>query len=442
MFWLSRYSQYAMAVPRQVMPTYTLFTTVVTSICSANLALLSQYIGAEMYKEWLDMFKKMLLLSLLGGVTTGVMLYTLSPYIFAYFVRAPPEIIADVIGYANVMSFDIVVQSVNLSFATLLQSMGDTRSVAVSQIAGSLANVVLDPLFINGLGMLPAMGAIGAAIATVLSKFVSIFTMVFRISSKYHWVKIGFGNIADRDYLSKILRIATPLLVMGISNGFAFNLQNRLVNTFGVLVSTAFSLGFTLFDLANTTLWGLTESIAIMVGQNLGAGNIDRSKVIARRTALFIFSTVALSSIFIYFARNPIALIFLTGQGVSQSDLVKIYEEFDKFITYTIWTLAFFALTFSAMSVGRGSGNTLIPTIINIVRLWGFRIGLGYLLALQIGFGTLGIYIAFALSNVVGGIMSIAWILKGSWAKPVIKTPIPITAHEIGKAKKLVDTSR
>jgi putative MATE family efflux protein len=436
MFWLSRYSQYAMAVPRQVMPTYMLFTTIVTSICSANLALLSQYIGAEMYEEWSNTFKKMMLLSLLGGVASGTLFYILSPYIFIYFVQTPSEIIIDVIGYASVMSFDIIIQSVNLSFATLLQSIGDTRSVAISQIAGSVANVFLDPLFINGIGVLPAMGAVGAAIATVLSKIVSIFMMVFRISLKYQWVKIGFSNITDQVYLLKILRIASPLLVMGISNSLAFNLQNRLINTFGVIVATAISLGFTLFELANTSLWGLTEGIAIMIGQNLGAGNTNRSKVIARKTALFIFSTVAISSVIMYFARNFIASIFLTGQGVSQSDLEKIYEEFDAFIATTIWTLAFFALTFSAMSIGRGSGHTLMPTIINMVRLWGFRIGLGYLLALQMGFETMGIYIAFALSNIVGGVISIAWVSKGNWVRPIIKREIPIATYRPNQIKK------
>uniref|UniRef100_A0A7C4JJL6 MATE family efflux transporter n=1 Tax=Ignisphaera aggregans TaxID=334771 RepID=A0A7C4JJL6_9CREN len=421
MFWLSRYNQFIMATPRQVMPSYMMFTAFINSFCSANLALLTQYIGAGMYDNVLNTFRKMITISVLGGLASGSLFFTLSPYLFTYFVGTPPEILADVIGYARVMAFDIIVLSINVSLATLLQSLGDTRTTALSQITGSIINLMLDPIFINGLGYLPAMGAVGAAIATLLSKFASIFMMIFRISQQYSWIKIRFSKNVDVEYLAISLRIATPLLIMGVSNSLAFNLQNRLINTFGVIVTTAVSLGFILFDLANTSLWGLTEGIAIMVGQNLGAGNIDRSKTIARKTALFIFSSVVVSSILIYLVKDYIASVFITGQGVNLEHIEKVYNEFSSFISFTIWTLAFFALTFSSMSVGRGSGRTFMPTVINIIRLWGLRVGLGYLLSLVLRWGTLGIYIAFALSNVIGGILSISWVIKGSWAKPIIK---------------------
>ncbi|MEM2512347.1 MAG: MATE family efflux transporter, partial [Ignisphaera sp.] len=127
------------------------------------------------------------------------------------------------------------------------------------------------------------------------------------------------------------------------------------------------------------------------------------------------------SSILIYLVKDYIASVFITGQGVNLEHIEKVYNEFSSFISFTIWTLAFFALTFSSMSVGRGSGRTFMPTVINIIRLWGLRVGLGYLLSLVLRWGTLGIYIAFALSNVIGGILSISWVIKGSWAKPIIK---------------------
>ncbi|MEM3979669.1 MAG: MATE family efflux transporter [Ignisphaera sp.] len=421
MFWLSRYNQFIMATPRQVMPSYMMFTAFINSFCSANLALLTQYIGAGMYNNVLSTFRKMMTVSILGGSASGLLFFIISPYLFTYFVGTPPEILADVIGYAQVMAFDIIVLSINVSLATLLQSLGDTRTTALSQVTGGIINLILDPIFINGFGYLPAMGAMGAALATLLSKFASISIMISRISRQYPWVKIRLSKNVDFEYITISLRVAIPLLIMGISNSLAFNLQNRLINTFGVIVTTAVSLGFILFDLANTSLWGLTEGIAIMVGQNLGAGNIERSKVIAKKTALFIFSSVMLSSILIYLVKDCIASIFITGQGVNPRDIEEVYEEYNRFISFTLWTLAFFALTFSSMSVGRGSGYTFMPTIINIIRLWGIRVGLGYVLALMLGWGTLGIYTAFALSNIVGGTISISWVLRGSWAKPIIR---------------------
>ncbi|MEM1541034.1 MAG: MATE family efflux transporter [Ignisphaera sp.] len=420
-FWLSRYNQFAMAVPRQVWPAYSLFSSFVMSFASANLAILSQYVGAKMYDNINDVASKMLSVSIASGSISGALFYLSSRYIFKNFVASPNEILDHVLLYSYIMSIDMVFLSLNLTISVLIQSIGDTKTSAFSQMVGAITNVVLDPVLIMGYSCIPPMGTAGAALATVLSKVVSIVILMERLFKRYSWVKLRIMFSVDKDYLKLALRIATPLLVMNISNTIAFNLQNRLINTFGVIATTAVSVGFIVFDLANTSLWGLTESIAIMVGQNLGANNRERARKIAITTSSFIFLSVFLTSIIMYFVRNSIIAIFITGENVPKDTIEMIYNEVEKFLTITIWTLAFFALTFSAMSVGRGSGHTLIPTVVNMIRLWGIRIGMGYILGVVVGLATLGIYIAFALSNIVGGLLSFLWMYKGSWSKPIVK---------------------
>lgn len=406
-----------------------MFSSILISFSSANLALLSQHIGAKLYDRVNDIVKKMIFMMIVYGGLSGCLFYTLAPRVFCYLVYTPSEILADTIGYAQVMSLDIVVLSFDLSLVILLQSLGDTKAVAISQAVGSITNIFLDPILINGFHIVPAMGVIGAALATVLSKIMSIAVLIIVIFRKYPWIKIGVSHRIDRWYIVTAMNVAIPLFVMVLSNSLAFQLQNRLINIFGIVAATAFSIGFLVFDLANTSLWGLTEGIAIMVGQNLGAGNIKRSRDIALKTSAFIFMAVALTSATIYVTKDWIASAFITGINVDAESMAKIYDEYDQFINMTIWTLAFFAITFSAMSVGRGSGHTLAPTVINILRLWAIRLGLGYFLALTLGLSTMGIYTAFALSNIVGGIASIVWIYKGSWTKPIIREVIPKPIH-------------
>jgi putative MATE family efflux protein len=420
-FWLSRWHQLAVAVPRQVWPSYTMFSTVAVSFISANVAILSQLAGAGLYERFRNVTSQLVTIALAEGSILGLLFYVLSPYIFSYLVATPPEIYNDVLSYATFMSVDMVFLSINMALATIVQSLGDTRTPAISQVVGGIANVFLDPIFIMGFGPLPAMGAAGAAIATVLSKVVSMSILVEIIARRYHWLKLSLTRHIDWEYFASSMRIALPLILMNVTNSIAFNLQNRLVNTFGSYVAAAFSIGFTIFDLANTGLWGLSEGIAIMVGQNLGAGNMERAKIIARKTSAFIFLTVLSSAVLLYFFRIPIASIFISGQGIEERAVQIILREVDSFLTISIWSLPFFALTFSAMAVGRGSGRTTTPTAINMFRLWGLRIALGYVLALWIGMGTWGIYIAFALSNFLGGLLSSAWVSLGKWAKPVIK---------------------
>lgn len=420
-FWLGRYNQYAVAIPRQTWPLYTLFTAFLMGFSSANLAILSQYVGAGMYRMVIETTGRMLFISLVSGGAFGALFYVASPCLLELFVRIPSEMLADATGYAQVMSIDVALLSLNVSLAILLQSLGDTKTVALSQALGAVSNVLLDPVLIGGFGPIPPLGAVGAAVATVLSKAISTAMLAHAISKRYSWIRLGVAVAVDREYIATSIGMALPIFLMNVSNALAFNLQNRLANTFGAVVATAFSIGFVVFDLANTGLWGLTEGIAIMVGLNLGANNIERSKAIAKKTSLFIFALVAASSAAVYLAKDFIATAFITGYGIDPSIADAIRSEYDRFVSMCVWTLAFFALTFSAVSVGRGSGHVLAPTAINILRLWGLRVGLGYLLALALGLNTIGIYVAFALSNVVGGLVSALWIFRGSWARPIVK---------------------
>ena len=103
------------------------------------------------------------------------------------------------------------------------------------------------------------------------------------------------------------------------------------------------------------------------------------------------------------------------------TDDQKIMAETNLFLETLLPTLPFFGLFMVAMSVGRGSGHTLIPTLIGIFRLWGIRILLGYILTFILNAGPWGIWFAMALSNVIGGVASLLWIRYGDWNKPIIK---------------------
>jgi Na+-driven multidrug efflux pump len=73
------------------------------------------------------------------------------------------------------------------------------------------------------------------------------------------------------------------------------------------------------------------------------------------------------------------------------------------------------------MSTGRGSGHTLFPTTLGITRLWVIRLVLGYLLAFTFEMGSLGAWLAIALSNVIGGIIALIWVKYGNWTEAVVK---------------------
>ncbi|MEM2288311.1 MAG: hypothetical protein QW503_04400, partial [Sulfolobales archaeon] len=90
------------------------------------------------------------------------------------------------------------------------------------------------------------------------------------------------------------------------------------------------------------------------------------------------------------------------------------------FLSMFLPTLPFLTLLFIGVAVGRGSGSTVVPLVITLVRMWGMRITLAYTLSTVLGMGTSGLWIAISLSNVIAGIASLVWIALGKWRKPIV----------------------
>jgi Na+-driven multidrug efflux pump len=201
-------------------------------------------------------------------------------------------------------------------------------------------------------------------------------------------------------------------------NGFAFLMQLRLVNMLGIIVATAYSVGFIIMDIVDAALWGLSGAPAIMIGQSLGAGDPKRAREVAFKAALLILALMVLGAGVIYPISRVVGDVFI--------DDPYILNETELFLQTLLPTLPFFGLYINAMSTGRGSGHTMFPTVIGLIRLWGIRVALGYFLAFTFGIGSLGVWLAISLSNIIGGLISFLWIKYGNWAEPVVKkNPIP-----------------
>ncbi|MEM2627932.1 MAG: hypothetical protein QW775_06765, partial [Ignisphaera sp.] len=101
----------------------------------------------------------------------------------------------------------------------------------------------------------------------------------------------------------------------------------------------------------------------------------------------------------------------------------EVIIEAEKFVSVIVWSFPLTMLSFLGMSVGRGSGHNEIPTILNIVKFWVIRVGVGWALALTVGLNAITMWILIAFSEIIGGTASYIWIRYGNWIKPIIRVP-------------------
>ncbi|MEM2088964.1 MAG: MATE family efflux transporter [Thermoproteota archaeon] len=413
-YWLSRYNELCVTVPRQVFPVIMLFQALVMAVNTACLTVISQYVGAKAYRNASIEASRFFTASCVTGATLNILLLTFREQVFSLLISTPSEIFAEVMAFSAITAFDVLFMAVAFTLTTLLQSVGDTRRPAMINIVAVVINVALDPFLILGIGPFPRLGVVGAAATDVMGKILSIIGQTYILRRNYPVLRLSFTRDLNFEWAKLVLRIGLPVLSFGVMNGFAFTLQQRLINMLGVVVAAAFSIGFVIMQTVDGMLFGLCQATAIMVGQSLGAANPKRARSIAFKTTAVVFILVATGAAIVYPFNRSITSVFASSPN--------IIGETEQLLRVTLPLLPFFGICINATSVGRGSGHTAIPTAIEIIRIWTVRIALGYFLAFTLGMGPMGIWIPFSLSNAIGGTALTIWIKYGKWDKAVIKT--------------------
>ena len=406
--WLSIYNDLAVSVPRQVWPVIFLFNAPMQALTTVGMSTISQYIGMKDYREAEISASKLLTMASSLGIFLSISLFSLRSFIFSQVIGTPEEIAGWVMDYSAIMSVNILLNYIVFSYNTVLQAIGDTKRPAIINAFAVSVNTVLDPFLVLGIPPFPRTGVIGAALTDVLGSIISL-VLLSSLLRKYE-LRMGFTSLGW-DWIKLSIKIGFPVFIMASMNSLAFIAQLRLVNAFSIVAVTAYSIGFVVADIADAALFGLVSASSIMIGQNLGAGNLNRAKEISLKAAASVFSLLVLGILLVYPLRIGIVRAF--------TEDASIIGETDKFLQYLLPTLPFFGLFMIGMSAGRGSGRTLAPTIIGIFRLWVVRIGLGYFLSLSMG--VMGIWISISLSNLLAGVAALIWLIYGNWNRPVIR---------------------
>lgn len=119
-FWLSMYSDIALAAPRQTWPLFLFFGAISTALSSSNLALISQYVGAKKFEKASDVASKFLTVSVASGLIFSCVFLALRQIIFSDLIRVPPEIYGQVVDFAGVVSVVMAFSYIVTAYSTIL----------------------------------------------------------------------------------------------------------------------------------------------------------------------------------------------------------------------------------------------------------------------------------------------------------------------------------
>ncbi len=421
-FWLGKVSTQALSAPTLSWPVIFTFMSLGIGYQTAGSALVAQYTGAGDREGAERMGSQVFSFLFLLASAVGGLAFGLAPWVLKL-MGAPRDVYPLAVVYLRVVALGFPLMYGAFAFNGLLLGIGDTRTPMYLMGTSVVLNAALDPLLIFGWGPLPELGVAGAAYATVISRGAVAAVGVWLLFSgrvglrlRPRWLLPRWGDI------KVLLRVGTPNAVDQAGTSLGFVVLMGLVSGFGTTVVAAYGVGQRIINLINVAIWGATTALLTMVGQNLGAGQGKRAEEVARRGIRATFGVLTGLALLTLALRVPLYRVFIADPAViAQGKL---------FLGIFSLSIPFFGLFAAASAVFRGSGHTLPPMAISIIRLWGLRILLSWLLGYRFKLGAEGLWIGMALSNFLAGLLLYAWLLQGSWKRGVIRVPAPVAPHE------------
>ena len=397
----------------------------------AGLALISQYTGSGEKENANTIASQMISLSIIFGLIIAIFGFILTPYLVPLITKSA-TVTRTAITYMQLLFWGMPFVFIAFTFQSILSAKGDTITPMYINLFTVTLNVILDPFLIFGWWRFPHLGVLGAALATIVCQGIAASISIYLLFRGTKGIKISInGLIPIWKWLKKIFKIGLPAAIGYSTTALGFGLVMAIVGRVNnpETVIAAYGVGDKLISIIFIVVDGLGTGIMTLIGQNLGANLINRVEEIARKSLRVVFLITLLEATLVFALRIPLFKLFIPNRP-------DIIAEGVHFLTIFTLGIPFFGLVGAIMALFRGSGHNVQPMIVDMVRLWGLRIPLAYLLGNQ--FGSTGIWWGMALSNVIAATVALLFYFQGGWKKQIIHeykgtiqpTPSPFIPEE------------
>lgn len=319
---------------------------------------------------------------------------------------ATGDIFAPAMTYFTITSGGCVLFFILITIMFAYNSQGDTFTLTKLFALSTLINIVLDPLLIFGLGKFPPLGIAGAAIATLISQAVFIVISIRSLSSEKRGIRFHFYNLGFKwESVKKVLNIGIPasltqvILPLGLA-------ALTFITSLGFLEpgAIAFSLGFRIEFFAFLPAVGFGFGAMAMIGQNIGAGNLERSKEVLNKALKYSFVSATGLGILVALLADIIIAVFTNDPLVT------------KYARAYMWTVA---LTYGFLAAMMVEANAFQAIDRSWPGFWIFflryvviSIPLSYILTQIFEFSITAIWAAIIAGNILAAIVGYFWIVK------------------------------
>ncbi|UCE94477.1 MAG: MATE family efflux transporter [Flavobacteriaceae bacterium] len=321
---------------------------------------------------------------------------------------AEPDLIEEGYGYTKVLMGGNMTIMLLFLINAIFRGAGNASIAMWTLILSNGLNIILDPIFIFGLGPIPAFGVEGAAIATTIGRGTAVLFQLFILFKGYGIIKIRFRNlILDLKVMINLIKVSLGGISQFLIGTSSWVFLMRIMSEFGSEVLAGYTIAIRVMMFTLMPAWGLSNAAATLVGQNLGANEPERAEISVWRTGKYNAWFMALVSIiYLVFGAQIISLFNDTPRVVEYGSLcLRIIAAGYVFYGYGMVIIQSF----------NGAGDTKTPTYINFVCFWLIQLPFAYLIGLNLNAGPIGVFWAITLAEILIAVIGVIWFRQGKW---------------------------
>jgi putative MATE family efflux protein len=402
MFFVGKLGENAIATVGLTESVITLIYSVAIGLSTAATAIVSRRIGEKNPQDAAHAGAQSLLVCLVMSVLAGAAGMFFADDILRI-MGASEAVVRDGAIFTRIMFGGSL--SIMLLFLIngIFRGAGDAAMAMKSLWIASAINIVLCPILVHFLGLK------GAAIATVIGRTSGVLYQCYHLFKGDGIIKIHRHHFRfDSKIIKSIINIASPATFQFIIQSGSWIILTKLVaDTGGTTASAGYQIAIRNVVFFILPAWGLSNAAATLVGQNLGAKQLERAEQSVLLTAKYNIIFMGMVMLLFLFFPNPIIRLFSHDEAVIAYGAKALQIIGAGYIFYGIAMVMVQALN--------GAGDTRTPTIIYFIGFWLFQVPLAWFLSRQPSLLSTGAFIAIPVAETFIAVIAYYYFRRGKW---------------------------
>ena len=407
-FWVGRLGAAAVAAVAVSAPITFLLVVLGGGLSVAGSIFVAQYSGARQHQMVSHVAAQTILMVVLVSVVLSIA-GSLAAVAVLRATGITPDVLALGSAYVRITFLGLVFSYGFMMFQAILQGIGEVRFPLRIIAATLLLNAVLDPLLIFGWGPIPGLGVRGAAFATVSSQAAAAILGLRPLFTGRFGIHVRRGDFRpDLPFIRRALAVAIPSSIEQSTRTLASVVLTMLAARFGTESLAAYGVSTRLISFFLIPSIAFSTATATVVGQNIGAGEMDRAERAAHLAGWAAFASLTGLGLLFWPVAHAVARLLVPGDA-------QVIELTARFLHVLAPVFGVIGAQFALAGAFRGAGHTLTAMILSLTMQWLVQLPVAWWLATRTSLAFAGLWWSFPIANALALAVTLLCMKRLEW---------------------------